>query len=156
MKIADFGLSKRAEEVTRPSTHVGTPGYWPPEVKPETKAILAQSINVNIDYGYAGDMWTLGEITYRILTKSPVFPRDEDLADFVRGNISFPAVTKEGMTDMCEGFLQRIMKANPNERMSAQEAQEHDWMEELVVERLRRLSLDTIEYAQPDTHRSSC
>jgi calcium-dependent protein kinase len=69
VKVADFGLAKLfPHEGMRQSTgtHVGTPGYAPPEI-----------LNHEM-YSYNVDVWTLGICMYIILTGCPPFKQDMD------------------------------------------------------------------------------
>lgn len=67
VKVADFGLAKLfPHDGMRQSTgtHVGTPGYAPPEI-----------LNHDL-YTYNVDVWTLGICMYIILTGCPPFKQD--------------------------------------------------------------------------------
>lgn len=91
-------------------------------------------------------MWSLGEITHRLLTKSPVFLKDKDLIEYVQGNAPFPSISVDDRMTLCQSFVHGVMRADPDLRMTVLQAREHDWMEEMEIERLRRLSIGSVEY----------
>ncbi|PSN61895.1 kinase-like protein [Corynespora cassiicola Philippines] len=70
VKIAGFGLTKRAEETTAgPSAPMGTSGYMAPELLDFLPGADKSSNKV----AFPADMWALGEITFRMLAGRPVF-----------------------------------------------------------------------------------
>ena len=128
MKIGDFGISKRAEEsLTVSSTLKGTLGFLAPEllgfVKPSNESRPQDT--------QAADMWSLGEITFRILTGEPTFRNMSLLAAYIQTPENFPSNTLLAHSvgsDVCD-FLKRVMVPTPEERLSARDALLHDWME---------------------------
>lgn len=65
LKIADFGLARSLDQNQLASTTCGTPGYVAPEV-------LQQ-----LPYGAECDFWSIGVVTYILLSGTPPF-YDED------------------------------------------------------------------------------
>jgi serine/threonine protein kinase len=77
VKIGDFGISKRIEaELTELRTQVGTLNYQAPEV-------VGCGIDEEDDYTMAVDLWSLGCVVYKILTKSVPFTDIRALRRFV-------------------------------------------------------------------------
>ena len=59
--MTDFGLSKVAEDGARCKSVLGTPEYMAPEILQRKQ------------YGFEVDWWSLGALTYDLLTGSPPF-----------------------------------------------------------------------------------
>lgn len=70
LKIADFGLARLLDESTLASTTCGTPGYVAPEV-------LKQQ-----PYGVACDYWSIGVVTFILLSGTPPFYEEDNFALF--------------------------------------------------------------------------
>lgn len=68
MKIADFGLARFLPTNTLASTTCGTPGYVAPEV-------LMQK-----PYGKECDYWSIGVVTFILLSGSPPFYAEDNFA----------------------------------------------------------------------------
>ena len=61
IKLSDFGFAKMFEETMKMNTTVGSPGYVAPEVL------------FDDNYGSSVDMWSVGVITYTLLSGDPPF-----------------------------------------------------------------------------------
>ena len=115
MKIADFGISKRAtEELTALRTLTGTPAFAAPEVLGFTQSDW---------YTNAVDIWSLGMITFLILTRETLFKDQRRLGQYVAGRFLFPSnalfannVSKQG----CE-FVRSLMALKSEDRPGAGE-----------------------------------
>ncbi|KAK7428194.1 hypothetical protein QQZ08_005260 [Neonectria magnoliae] len=132
VKIADFGISKRAEEGnTALRTLIGTEGYLAPEVLGFVfdKASEASG-STAFSYTFAVDMWALGELTFRMITKASAFPNRQDIFNCVVRGYPFPLAVLEaaGASDSCCDFVVKAMAGDPSKRMTAKEASTHDWI----------------------------
>jgi serine/threonine protein kinase len=129
VKIADFGISKRAEEGgTVLKTFNGTPGFLAPEILAQHGMMDVEGYSSSNAYTNKCDIWSMGEIIYRCLCSEPPFPRS--LITYVKGTVEFPRdkleehqVTKEGID-----FIRHLMKADPEGRLTAAQALEHVWL----------------------------
>jgi len=70
LKLADFGLARVLDENTMASTACGTPGYVAPEV-------LQQK-----PYNQACDCWSIGVVTFILLSGTPPFYEEDNFALF--------------------------------------------------------------------------
>ena len=70
LKIADFGLAKLLNTESLATTTCGTPGYVAPEV-------LMQK-----PYGKTCDFWSIGVITFILLSGTPPFYEEDNFKLF--------------------------------------------------------------------------
>ena len=88
MKLADFGISKKAvENITALRTRVYTLNYAAPEVLG-----FAHSDDIDSDsYTNAVDIWSLGVIVFLIFSGELPFPSPAHLGRYINGRYSFPS-----------------------------------------------------------------
>lgn len=139
--LADFGISKKAEESNGPTTAIqGTTAFMAPELLGYLDKIEPRSI---ADFK-AADMWALGEILFQMLTSEATFRKPPDLVKYCSGQKQFPSdrlptsATEEG-----RDFINSIMAALPRERKNTTQCIQHRWMGLLrVEEELTTLNLE--------------
>ncbi|KAH7146670.1 kinase-like domain-containing protein [Dactylonectria estremocensis] len=129
VKIADLGISKRAEG-TALRTAIGTEGYVAPEVigfVPDQSSSLSDSFS----YTFAVDMWGLGELLFRMMTQRPAFPNRHSLFNHVINEHPFPVLTLRatGASQDCCNFVTKCMTVDPERRLKASEAAVHPWVQ---------------------------
>ncbi|KAL4886053.1 kinase-like domain-containing protein [Aspergillus karnatakaensis] len=127
IKLAAYGISKRVGESqdVLTTTTKGTPCYMAPELLGLTERGEA----------FASDIWSAGEVTTQLLTKSPAFPtigalvryvatgQDSRLVSRLRhANISSPAIL----------FIAELMSPRPHERCQSKHALNHPWIKETL------------------------
>jgi len=104
-KITDFGLSKQGiEDNISAKTMCGTPEYLAPEIV-EKKG-----------HGRAVDWYSIGALTYEMLTGlPPYYTRDrEKLFERIRrGELSYPSY----ITPISKDFLQLLLQRDPDKRL---------------------------------------
>jgi serine/threonine protein kinase len=125
VKIADFGISKRRHDATTMQTlQRGTMGFAAPE------AVGVTSENSDGPYSSAVDMWSLGAVTFLMLTGQSAFQNFAELAAYCAGSKKFPAETLEKLAISGEGqdFVASLMMLAPEARPAAEEALQHPWM----------------------------
>lgn len=110
----DFGISKRIEEGHgQTSTLRGTPGY----IAPDLWGFIKRGTI------YATDIWASGEILFEILSiiKALAHPgllsKYANQETFPSGQLVTAGVSTEGVK-----FVSLLMKAHPNERLTAKMA----------------------------------
>ncbi|CAG8697048.1 170_t:CDS:2, partial [Racocetra persica] len=122
--IADFGLSRiiDSEKFHVLTTTCGTPGYMAPEIFKKS------------GHGKPVDMWAIGVITYFLLCGYPPFEREdsyEEMQAILRADYKFePPEYWEGITDCAKKFISSLLVINPDQRLTAEQALEHEWLRE--------------------------
>jgi serine/threonine protein kinase len=135
VKIADFGITKRVEGSTFLRTiGLGTEGFMAPEVRwPYTgDAYGSNDIgNSRPAYSFAVDIWSVGEIAVRMMTKKATFSDSSRLWRYATGKESFPDrdLCSRGISPTCLSFLHQSMDIVPSNRCTANEARLHAWLQ---------------------------
>jgi serine/threonine protein kinase len=146
--LADFGISKRADESNAPTTKIGgTDGYKAPELlgfpgfqKPK-----------HVSDFKAADLWALGEIVFRMLTTEATFESEWKLFEHCQRKQQFPSDRlPTSVGDDCKEFVTGVMEADPHNRMTTAQCLKHRWIEPLSVEEtLTVLSLESTSHTDP-------
>ena len=119
LKLADFGLSKMFDATVRMQTTCGSPGYVAPEV-------LTDDL-----YGREVDMWSVGVITYVLLSGFPPFYSEnikELFQQIMIAKYDFPVQYWSTVSEPAKDFVRKLLVRNPASRMSAGMALEHPWL----------------------------
>ncbi|GAP92297.1 putative CAMK protein kinase [Rosellinia necatrix] len=124
IKICDMGLSKRIGTEITSTTVKGTPGFIAPERIP---GIGSNPGTVN---PFPCDMWSLGEISFFLLTGETTFANFSDLQGYMNKTRRFPRERLErvGASVPAKDFIGLLMASEPSDRLSANEADSHLWM----------------------------
>src|SRR4051812_4683094 len=86
--LADFGISKRADEANGPITVIkGTNGFMAPELLGFPNLAKPKDISSF----KATDIWALGEIVFRMLTGGATFLSPFELMAYCQGQQAFPS-----------------------------------------------------------------
>uniref|UniRef100_A0A8C4NNX2 Protein kinase domain-containing protein n=1 Tax=Eptatretus burgeri TaxID=7764 RepID=A0A8C4NNX2_EPTBU len=103
--------------------------------------------------GRAADMWSLGIMLYTMLVGRYPFQDAEPAALFQkirRGQFALP----EGLSARARCLVRSLLRRDPAERLSAQQALEHPWFQEANVGTLVRISglreQDVVDQLVPD------
>jgi len=107
---------------------LGTPYYIAPEV-------------LNKKYNEKCDLWSIGVITYILLSGMPPFNgnTDQEIMKKVKnGKFSFSDPCWSSITDKAKDFITQLFTYDIDKRPSAQEALSHQWITELS-----QISVDT-------------
>ncbi len=136
LKLTDFGIAHYSEDpeaVCR--TMCGTPLYIAPEV------LFRQP------YGAEADLWSLGVIVYIMLVGYPPF-HDHDMVQLVK-KIKYKPVSFEGpqwalISEEGKDFLGNLLDKDRSNRMTAQQALEHEWL----VNNCQAASRNVLQVAQ--------
>src|SRR3569833_11578 len=133
VKIGDLGISKRSEEgVTSLRSRIGTQGYLAPEViglYPISEDAATDTEGAS--YTFAVDIWSLGEIVFRIIANRPAFPEPRQLFNYVVKGHDFPRVVSipgDASSD-CRDFIEKAMAPSARLRLTGPEAAAHPWIQ---------------------------
>ncbi|XP_075463782.1 death-associated protein kinase 2-like isoform X1 [Ascaphus truei] len=122
IKIIDFGLAQKMEDGAVFKSLCGTPQYIGPEV-----------INYE-QLSSATDMWSIGVITYILLSGMSPFQGETDaetLTNVVSGNYEFDDRSFKQTSDMAKDFIRQLLVKEPKDRMTAIECLIHPWIKPL-------------------------
>lgn len=127
LKLIDFGLSARYQytgsAVKRMTTLCGTPYYLAPEVLNQGEG--------GSGYTNAVDEWSLGVITYMLLSGTPPFKgrRDREVLQAVRrGKYTLSGPRWDGISEEAKDFIRRLLVYNPSKRATSEQAMKHPWL----------------------------
>ncbi|XP_041101209.1 myosin light chain kinase 2, skeletal/cardiac muscle-like [Polyodon spathula] len=119
IKIIDFGLARRYKPREKLKVNFGTAEFLAPEV-------------VNYDFvSFPTDMWSLGVITYMLLSGlSPFLGEDdnETLNNILVCQWSFEEEEFGNISEEAKDFISKLLIKNKCWRISATEALKHPWL----------------------------
>ena len=121
IKIADFGLARRIIGSKLASLDFGMPEF----VAPET----ANGEGV----GLAADMWSVGVITYLLLSGISPFRGETDRDTLRRvqaGQINFDPDAFSKVSDEAKDFIAKLLVFTAYGRLNVQQALEHAWLKQ--------------------------
>uniref|UniRef100_A0A7S2CEC8 Calmodulin n=1 Tax=Octactis speculum TaxID=3111310 RepID=A0A7S2CEC8_9STRA len=129
LKLIDFGFSKHTSPNEKLRGAQGSTMYMAPEM-------------FTGDYDQQCDMWSVGVIAYMMVTAAPPFLKlspDNTGVDFkgtkdmiVKGDYAYPKGLD--LSPQATEFIDKLLVVNPHDRLTAVEAQKHDWFENNKVE----------------------
>ncbi|XP_010744866.3 myosin light chain kinase 2, skeletal/cardiac muscle isoform X2 [Larimichthys crocea] len=124
IKIIDFGLARIYKPREKLRVNFGTPEFLAPEV-------------INYDFvSFNTDMWSLGVITYMLLSSLCPFLGDDDnetLNNILACKWSFEEQEFVDTSQEAKDFISRLLIVNKGWRMGASEALRHPWLADPVL-----------------------
>ncbi|XP_010159695.1 PREDICTED: myosin light chain kinase 3 [Eurypyga helias] len=122
IKIIDFGLARRYKPREKLKVNFGTPEFLAPEV-------------VNYDFvSFPTDMWSVGVITYMLLSGLSPFLGETDAETMnyvVNCSWDFDAEAFEQLSEEAKDFISRLLVKEKSCRMSATQCLRHEWLNNL-------------------------
>ncbi|XP_017284618.1 myosin light chain kinase family member 4 isoform X5 [Kryptolebias marmoratus] len=119
IKIIDFGLARRYKPREKLRVNFGTPEFLAPEV-------------INYEFvSFPTDMWSLGVITYMLLSGLSPFLGDDDnetLNNILSCQWNFEEEEFADISDEAKDFITRLLVKSKSWRMSATESLRHGWL----------------------------
>lgn len=119
IKIIDFGLARRYKPREKLRVNFGTPEFLAPEV-------------INYEFvSFPTDMWSLGVITYMLLSGLSPFLGDDDnetLNNILACQWNFEEEEFVDISEEAKDFITRLLVKSKSWRMSAAESLRHPWL----------------------------
>uniref|UniRef100_A0A1A8IT59 non-specific serine/threonine protein kinase n=1 Tax=Nothobranchius kuhntae TaxID=321403 RepID=A0A1A8IT59_NOTKU len=119
IKLIDFGLAHHFSPGEEYRSTSGTPQYIAPEV------INSEPLSP------AADMWSIGVITYILLSGLSPFQGDTDeetLKNILALSYEFNRQYFDSTSAMAKDFVTKLLVKNPSERMTAEDCLQHPWI----------------------------
>ncbi|KAI5622200.1 myosin light chain kinase 2, skeletal/cardiac muscle-like isoform X2, partial [Silurus asotus] len=124
VKIIDFGLARKYVPREKLRVNFGTPEFLAPEV-------------VNYDFvSFNTDMWSLGVITYMLLSGLSPFLGDDDnetLNNILACQWNFEESEFLGISEEAKDFISKLLVYNKSWRIGAGEALKHPWLSDPML-----------------------
>ncbi|XP_036437809.1 myosin light chain kinase family member 4 [Colossoma macropomum] len=124
IKIIDFGLARRYKPREKLRVNFGTPEFLAPEV-------------INYEFvSFPTDMWSLGVITYMLLSSLSPFLGDDDnetLNNILECKWSFEEAEFADISDEAKDFITRLLVKSKSWRMSASQSLKHPWLSDRAL-----------------------
>ena len=120
IKIADFGLAKRAMNGYM-ETVCGTPQYVAPEVIKPVPGVV---------YGPECDLWSCGVVLFTILAGYPPFYNENTPALFRqirKGAFSFDDPVWDEVSDDAKDLIRKLLTVSPEDRITTEGCLKHKW-----------------------------
>ncbi|XP_050929314.1 LOW QUALITY PROTEIN: death-associated protein kinase 2 [Lates calcarifer] len=119
IKIIDFGLAHKIEAGADFKNIFGTPEFVAPEI-------------VNYEQlGLEADMWSIGVITYILLSGASPFLGDtkqETLGNISAVDYQFDEELFSNTSELAKSFIRQLLEKNTRKRMTIQDALNHPWI----------------------------
>uniref|UniRef100_UPI00398EC999 death-associated protein kinase 2 isoform X2 n=1 Tax=Pristiophorus japonicus TaxID=55135 RepID=UPI00398EC999 len=141
IKLIDFGLAQKIEEGTEFRSMCGTPQYIAPEI-------------INYEpLGPASDMWSVGVITYILLSGLSPFQGDTDsetLMNIVELNYEMEDQFFGKSSNMAKNFIRSLLVKDPQARLSADRCLDHPWIKpknnrQVIVRSISVINIQTFK-----------
>ncbi|XP_069031971.1 death-associated protein kinase 2 [Embiotoca jacksoni] len=123
IKLIDFGLAHLFCQGEEYKSTSGTPQYIAPEV------IHCEPLST------AADMWSIGVISYILLSGSSPFQDDTDeetLSNIMSMKYEFNERYFSTTSSMAKDFIQKLLVKNPKDRMTAEDSLLHPWIKPIT------------------------
>ncbi|XP_071481552.1 uncharacterized protein [Diadema antillarum] len=147
IKLIDFGIARYLSKEEEIRDIQGTPDYVAPEILNYEPITLAT------------DMWSVGVLTYVMLTGNSPFAGDtkqETFLNISQVNLEFPEEDFGSLSAEAQDFIQSLCIKEPEKRLSAAECFEHPWVRKFTeVEELERERTGTNENLQHQDENSN-
>lgn len=125
VKIADFGISKRFSERTECRTALALGSQF---AAPELIQLIPDPVTT------CADMWSVGCLVVWLVTSKNVFEDTGQYCKFALGNIDFSTQRKSLRMHLANDgmdFVSSTLCPAPEDRLNAQEALSHRWLQNL-------------------------
>ncbi|XP_058263503.1 death-associated protein kinase 2 isoform X2 [Hemibagrus wyckioides] len=138
IKIIDFGLAHKIEDGVEFKNIFGTPEFVAPEI-------------VNYEpLGLPADMWSIGVITYILISGASPFlgeSKQETLANISAVSYEFDEEFFSSTSELAKSFIRQLLTKDTRKRLTIEGALNHPWIKPKDSKQVlvRRLSVVNIE-----------
>jgi len=120
VKIADFGLSKILAPHEKTSEGYGTLTYIAPEILK------------NIPYNTSVDIWSLGVLTYVLISKSlPFYDEFQNakrlVQKIINGKVEFSSIVWNTKSNQLKDFISLCLEKDEKKRLNIDQVLKHNW-----------------------------
>lgn len=146
IRIVDFGLSRHVNSTSEVREIVGTPEYVAPEILDYEKISTST------------DMWSIGVLTYVMLTgESPFLGNDnqETYLNISQVNVDYSQDVFHGISSLAVDFIKCLLHKKPADRATAEQCLNHPWLNQHTNPHNEPTSLDEQEASQSESEPES-
>lgn len=121
LKLCDFGIARIVEDTGKIYEILGTPDYVAPEV------LHYEPLSLRTD------IWSIGVLTYVLLTGCSPFGGDnkqETFLNITKCLLTFPEDLFEDVSEDAVDFIKSTLRIKPKERPTVEDCLEHRWLRE--------------------------
>lgn len=126
LKLCDFGIARIVEDTGKIYEILGTPDYVAPEV------LHYEPLSLRTD------IWSIGVLTYVLLTGFSPFAGDnkqETFLNITKCLLTFPEDLFEDVSEDAIDFIKSTLRIKPKERPTVEDCLEHRWLREDSISR---------------------
>ncbi|XP_047446458.1 death-associated protein kinase 3 isoform X1 [Mugil cephalus] len=124
IKLIDFGIAHQIKAGNEFKNIFGTPEFVAPEI-------------VNYEpLGLEADMWSIGVITYILLSGASPFlgeTKQETLTNISAVNYDFDEEYFSNTSELAKDFIRRLLVKDPKKRMTIDDSLEHPWIKSFTL-----------------------
>ena len=134
IKVIDFGTSGKMKKGQKYNEVIGTPFYIAPEV-------------LNNNYDEKCDLWSCGVILYVMLSGEPPFygeNDDEIYNKILNSSVKFEQDIWKEISSEAKDLIQKLLNKNHRYRLSAVEALQHPWIQNIDTKKINFISIETL------------
>lgn len=142
--LIDFGCARKVEPGKKYRDRVGTPYYVAPQM-------LEHNFEKSVEILKACDMWSIGIITFVMVTGRPPFSGSDNsriYARIRRGEFKYPK--EQDLSDELKDLISKLLCKDSKERLTVDEALRHPWVQgtEVNSEPIDSTVLDSLRHFQ--------
>nr|XP_057925131.1 death-associated protein kinase 3 [Doryrhamphus excisus] len=133
IKLIDFGIAHQIKAGNEFKNIFGTPEFVAPEI-------------VNYEpLGLEADMWSIGVITYILLSGASPFlgeTKQETLTNISAVNYDFDEEYFSNTSELAKDFIRRLLVKDPKKRMTIEDSLQHSWIKVIKRRNVRQEERD--------------
>ncbi|XP_029309791.1 LOW QUALITY PROTEIN: death-associated protein kinase 3 [Cottoperca gobio] len=133
IKLIDFGIAHQIKAGNEFKNIFGTPEFVAPEI-------------VNYEpLGLEADMWSIGVITYILLSGASPFlgeTKQETLTNISAVNYDFDEEYFSNTSELAKDFIRRLLVKDPKKRMTINDSLQHPWIKVIKRRNVRQEERD--------------